>query len=119
MATKLFQTTLRGRTAAITGASGGIGLAIAERFLHEGSSVVLLGRNAEKLKAAAATLPYDDRVRKYVLDVRLEQSWADTIPFFVSSSICCRDVILTTPARCRHPRQLRWDYPAVPVSSDK
>lgn len=119
MATKLFQATLRGRTAAITGASGGIGLAIAERFLHEGSSVVLLGRNAEKLKAAASQLPHDDRIKRHVLDVRLEQSWADTIPLFVSTSIFCSSVVLTTSARRRHTRQLRRDYAALPLSPDK
>jgi len=100
MASKLFQSTLRGRTTAITGASGGIGLAIAERFLHEGSSVILLGRDAQKLKAAASQLPHDDRIRKHVLDVRLEQSWAEAIPLFVRTFTHYARILLTVPARC-------------------
>ncbi len=41
-----------GRTAAITGAAGGIGLAIAKRFAKDGAKVVLLGRDASKLAKA-------------------------------------------------------------------
>ena len=38
-----------GKTAAITGAASGIGLACATRLLEEGASVVLIDRDAEKL----------------------------------------------------------------------
>ncbi|KAK3320611.1 hypothetical protein B0T19DRAFT_244073 [Cercophora scortea] len=41
---------LLGKTVAITGGAGGIGFAIATRFAREGASVVLLGRNEEKLQ---------------------------------------------------------------------
>lgn len=40
---------LDGRVALITGATSGIGLAIAHSFLKSGASVVLVGRNEEKL----------------------------------------------------------------------
>ncbi|KAK3361053.1 hypothetical protein B0T24DRAFT_122062 [Lasiosphaeria ovina] len=43
---------LVGKTAAITGATGGIGFAIATRFAQEGASVVLLGRSKAKLERA-------------------------------------------------------------------
>jgi len=43
---------LAGRTAAITGATGGIGFAIASRFAKEGARVVLLGRDNTKLEQA-------------------------------------------------------------------
>lgn len=47
---------LRGRTAVITGASSGIGLACAERFAANGISVVLAARRAERLDAAVARI---------------------------------------------------------------
>lgn len=47
---------LRGRTAVITGASSGIGLACAERFAANGISVVLGARRAERLDAAVARI---------------------------------------------------------------
>ncbi|PLN83932.1 hypothetical protein BDW42DRAFT_57443 [Aspergillus taichungensis] len=48
---------LSGRTCMITGGSSGIGYAIAERFLREGASrVILVGRSFDRLAAAADTL---------------------------------------------------------------
>ena len=45
------------RIALITGASGGIGSAIARRFAAEGFRLALCGRNTEKLEAVRAGLP--------------------------------------------------------------
>ena len=45
-----------GKTALVTGASRGIGLAIAERLASEGANIALLGRNKESLNAAAQTI---------------------------------------------------------------
>lgn len=42
------------KTAVITGGTAGIGLACARLFAHEGASVVISGRDAERGKAAAA-----------------------------------------------------------------
>jgi gluconate 5-dehydrogenase len=47
---------LTGRTALITGSSQGIGLSIAEGLASAGATVVLNGRDAGKLEAAAADL---------------------------------------------------------------
>lgn len=48
---------LAGRTAVVTGASRGIGLAIAERLVADGARVALTGRNQDALDAAIAALP--------------------------------------------------------------
>ena len=45
-----------GRTAIVTGASRGIGLAIAERLVAEGARVVITGRNKEALDEAVEVL---------------------------------------------------------------
>jgi len=47
---------LQGRVAVITGASMGIGEAIAGLFLQEGAKLVLCARNLERVRAAAARL---------------------------------------------------------------
>jgi NAD(P)-dependent dehydrogenase (short-subunit alcohol dehydrogenase family) len=47
---------LSGRVAVITGGNGGIGLGIAQALASSGCSVSIWGRNAEKNKAAAATM---------------------------------------------------------------
>ena len=50
------------KTVLITGSSSGIGLDIARGFLDKGSNVVLNGRNADKLTAAAKELGHPERV---------------------------------------------------------
>ena len=47
---------LDGQVAVVTGAGTGIGAAVAERFVAEGASVVLVGRRPEPLHAVAAAL---------------------------------------------------------------
>jgi len=47
---------LRGKVAVVTGASRGIGKAIANALITEGCSVAICGRNAERLNAAVADL---------------------------------------------------------------
>lgn len=56
---------LSGRTCLITGGTSGIGFAIAERFLQEGaSSIILVGRSQERLQNAAARLSTSTDVTK-------------------------------------------------------
>src|SRR3954449_6909741 len=47
---------LSGRAAIITGGNGGIGLGIAQALASAGCNVSIWGRNAEKNKAAAASM---------------------------------------------------------------
>ena len=47
---------LRGRVAVVTGGNGGIGLGIAQALASAGCNVSIWGRNAQKNKAAAATM---------------------------------------------------------------
>jgi NAD(P)-dependent dehydrogenase (short-subunit alcohol dehydrogenase family) len=48
--------TLKGKTALVTGASRGIGLAIAHRFAEAGANVMLSSRKADALQEAVGTL---------------------------------------------------------------
>ncbi len=50
------------KTAVITGAGSGIGFAVAEAFVREGTNVVLNGRTEDKLNRAAAQLGQRRRV---------------------------------------------------------
>lgn len=47
---------LNGQTALVTGSTGGIGLAIAQRLAAEGASVIVSGRGKEKVDAAVARI---------------------------------------------------------------
>lgn len=71
------------KTAIITGASGGIGSAIARRFAKEGHSCILVGRDASRLETVlrgldttrCATSPPQHRVE--IGNVGSEEFWTD------------------------------------------
>src|SRR5210317_187685 len=62
---------LAGRVALISGASRGIGLAIAQAYAAEGAKLCMVATNADKLKAAADSMSIgNDALMTAVLDVR-------------------------------------------------
>ena len=54
---------LKGKVALITGGSGGIGMAIAARFLAAGAKVIIAGTNDEKLARCCAQLGSEENVK--------------------------------------------------------
>ena len=54
--TELREYRLDGRTIMVTGATSGLGRAVAEALIRSGATVILLGRNAEKTQRAAEEL---------------------------------------------------------------
>ena len=72
---KLFD--LSGLRALITGSSQGIGFALAKGLLQAGATVVLNGRDAEKLAAAATTLGRPLSVAIYQSSRRALCLWPD------------------------------------------
>jgi short-subunit dehydrogenase len=61
---------LAGKIVVVTGASMGIGEAIARIFVDQGASVVLLSRDADRVEAARRRMGQDDRTLALACDVR-------------------------------------------------
>lgn len=70
---------LQGKTAIITGASGGIGEATARLFLNEGANVMLAGRSAQKLEATRDRLGAGAGVAHCVADAMDEEATAAAV----------------------------------------
>lgn len=63
------------KVAIITGGTSGIGQEVADRFIKEGGSVVIHGRNAAKAETAAKDLdPTGKHIAIYVGDIRLKET---------------------------------------------
>ncbi len=60
---------LKDKVALVTGGATGIGLAVARQFSAEGATVVICGRNKERLHAAARTVSGKGAVHPWPLDV--------------------------------------------------
>lgn len=74
---------LAGRTALVTGASRGLGLAIAEAYLRAGARVVLAARDPERLAAAAAALGRALDARERVLVVPADVTCPEAVETLV------------------------------------
>ncbi len=70
---------LKGKTALVTGATGGIGEATAKRFLSEGANVMLVGRSAEKLEATYGRLAGNGNLAQFVADATDETATAGSV----------------------------------------
>jgi NAD(P)-dependent dehydrogenase (short-subunit alcohol dehydrogenase family) len=74
---------LAGRCAIVTGASAGLGLAIARAFVADGADVLICGRNAASLQQAFTSLSAlaapDQKVRMHSCDVSSETQVNDLI----------------------------------------
>lgn len=65
---------MKNETVAITGASSGIGLDVAKRYLNTGANVVFNARNKEKLNDVVNELGYHDRVAVVAGDIGIKQT---------------------------------------------
>jgi NAD(P)-dependent dehydrogenase (short-subunit alcohol dehydrogenase family) len=78
------QLTLTGKTALVTGASQGIGMACARALAHDGGTVVIMGRNEESLAKARAELNAQipgTRVEMFVGDASREDLMKSALGF--------------------------------------
>ncbi len=75
MTMKLFD--LTGKVAIVTGGNGGIGLGIARGLAEAGANIAVVGRNAEKSRAAAEQIRTDFGVQ--VVDVQVDVTQPDQI----------------------------------------
>jgi 3-oxoacyl-[acyl-carrier protein] reductase len=100
------QIDLEGRVAVITGGSGGIGMATAERMTQSGARIVIWEHGSELLDAARAKLPGADGI---VVDVTDEASVQGATAATIERH--GRIDILVNAAGVTNPRTLVVDYP--------
>jgi NAD(P)-dependent dehydrogenase (short-subunit alcohol dehydrogenase family) len=77
-------TRMDGKVAVVTGASRGIGHAVARRLLDGGARVVLCARDPERLREATAELSAGDRVYEFAADIAVDAD-ASRLTEFISS----------------------------------
>lgn len=79
----------------ITGASSGIGLALARHYAAEGAILGLVGRNSERLQALAQSLPHPHAVQCYALDVRDAAALQAAAQDFITR-FGCPDIVIAS-----------------------
>lgn len=70
---------LQDKVAIVTGASSDIGASIVKRFVEEGATVVLLGRNLETLEKARKATGHEDKTVSMTCDVTDEAQILQTV----------------------------------------
>ena len=77
----------------ITGASSGIGAALAAHYARQGCTLGLLARRGEALQQLIAALPHPERHRAYAADVTDHSALRDAAQDFLSAAGGCDIVI--------------------------
>jgi NAD(P)-dependent dehydrogenase (short-subunit alcohol dehydrogenase family) len=70
-----------GKSAFVSGAASGIGLASARRLAEEGAAVILADRDEQGLDDALAEFPRADHAATFVMDVTCEEDWQRAAEF--------------------------------------
>ena len=96
---------LEGSLAFISGGSGGIGFAIAERFIDNGCRVIISGTNKEKWERACLKL--GENARYIILDVKDVRSFDTAFSDIKNLAVDCRITILVNSAG-RHGPSNFW-----------
>jgi NAD(P)-dependent dehydrogenase (short-subunit alcohol dehydrogenase family) len=78
---------LSGRNAIITGANRGFGFAVAKKFVEEGASVVICGRDADQLKKAVDTLKTRSSQNQIIIGLPLDVSDEENVKKLVTTAI--------------------------------
>ncbi len=94
----------------ITGASSGIGAALARRYAQQGAALGLVARRRELLEELAASLPHPQRHRVYAIDVTDHAALAAAAQDFIAANGGCDIVIanagISHGTRTEHPEDL-------------
>lgn len=103
---------LDGRVAVVTGAAGGIGLALAQRFAAEGMNVVMSDVDADRLAAAAATI--EGEVAAVAANVAhpadVEALAARTFDRFGAVHVLCNNAGVTRPGAAWDLDTEEWQW---------
>lgn len=85
---------LKDKNAVITGGAGGIGFAIAERFVANGANVVIAGRNEDRLIKACSNL--GERAKYIVIDLDNCDSYEKKVNEIITSLYSRVDILVNS-----------------------